>query len=460
MTSTYDLIIIGSGPGGYVAAIRAAQLGMRVAVVEREALGGVCLNWGCIPTKALLKSAQVFNYIQEAAHYGIQVKEATVDFAGMIQRSRAVAHDMNKGIQFLFKKHNITTLYGVGKLHDNKTVSVQQNGTATSYRAEHILLATGSRHRPLPNLNVDHREVIGYREAMSLDQQPRSMIIIGAGYIGVEFAYFYNSIGTQVTLVESQPQLLPLEEADISEKLAQSFKKTGMSIHTSTEVLDIQPGGTVRASTQGREEQLSADKILVAVGVAPNIEGLGLESLGVATQAGRVVVDEFYRTHVPNLYAIGDMIQGPALAHVASAEGKICVGKIAGLQPEPLDYLNIPSCVYCQPEVASIGYTTQAAQAAGYAVKVGKFPFSASGKACAVGAKDGFVKVIFDAQHGEWLGAHMIGAHVTELISEVAVARKLETTAQEIMRSVHPHPTLSESIVEAVADAYQEAIHL
>ncbi|MEO1301303.1 MAG: FAD-dependent oxidoreductase, partial [Bacteroidota bacterium] len=319
VTSTYDLIIIGSGPGGYVAAIRAAQLGMRVAVVEREALGGVCLNWGCIPTKALLKSAQVFNYIQEAAHYGIQVKEATVDFTGMIQRSRAVAHDMNKGIQFLFKKHNITTLYGVGKLHDNKTVSVQQNGTATSYRAEYILLATGSRHRPLPNLNVDHREVIGYREAMSLDQQPRSMIIIGAGYIGVEFAYFYNSIGTQVTLVESQPQLLPLEEADISEKLAQSFKKTGMSIHTSTEVLDIQPGGTVRASTQGREEQLSADKILVAVGVAPNIEGLGLESLGVATQAGRVVVDEFYRTHVPNLYAIGDMIQGPALAHVASA---------------------------------------------------------------------------------------------------------------------------------------------
>ncbi|MEN0016358.1 MAG: dihydrolipoyl dehydrogenase [Bacteroidota bacterium] len=460
MTSTYDLIIIGSGPGGYVAAISAAQLGMRVAVVEREALGGVCLNWGCIPTKALLKSAQVFNYIQEADHYGIQVKEATVDFPGMIQRSRAVAHDMNKGIQFLFKKHNITTLYGVGKLHDNKTVSVQQNGTTTSYRAEHILLATGSRHRPLPNLNVDHRQVIGYREAMSLDQQPQSMIIVGAGYIGVEFAYFYNSIGTQVTLVESKSQLLPLEEADISEKLAQSFKKTGMSIYTSTEVLDTQPGGTVRVSIQGREEQLSADKVLVAVGVAPNIEELGLESLGVATQAGRVVVDEFYRTHVPNLYAIGDMIQGPALAHVASAEGTICVEKIAGLQPEPLDYLNIPSCVYCQPEVASIGYTTQAAQAAGYTVKVGKFPFSASGKACAVGAKDGFVKVIFDAQHGEWLGAHMIGAHVTELISEVSVARKLETTAQEIMRSVHPHPTLSESIVEAVADAYQEAIHL
>ena len=463
MTSTYDLIIIGSGPGGYVAAIRAAQLGMRVAVVEREALGGVCLNWGCIPTKALLKSAQVFNYVREAAHYGIKVKEATVDFQDMIHRSRAVAHDMNRGIQFLFKKHNITTLYGVGKLRDAKTVLVEQNSTTTSYRAEHIILATGSRHRSLPNLPVDHRQVIGYREAMSLDQQPRSMVIIGAGYIGVEFAYFYDSIGTQVTLIESKPQLLPLEETDISEKLTQSFRKAGMSIYTSTEVLAIQPGDaqcTVQASIQGREERLTADIVLVAVGVAPNLEGLGLESLGVVTQAGRVVVDEFYRTHVPNLHAIGDMIQGPALAHVASAEGTICVEKIAGLHPEPLDYLNIPSCVYCQPEVASIGYTTQAAEAAGYTVKVGKFPFSASGKACAEGAKDGFVKVIFDAQHGEWLGAHMIGAHVTELISEVAVARKLETTAQEVMRSVHPHPTLSESIVEAVADAYQEAIHL
>lgn len=464
MHTSYDLIIIGSGPGGYVAAIRAAQLGMRVAVVEQEALGGICLNWGCIPTKALLKSAQVFEYIKHAASYGIQVQEASSNFPSMIQRSRSVADNMSKGIQFLFKKHKIDTLYGIGKLGTRTTVIVKDfEGKTTTYQAKHIILATGSRSKSLPNLTIDRQHVIGYREALALPAQPASMVIVGAGAIGVEFAYFYNAIGTSVTLVEYMPRLLPLEDEDISKQLEKSLTQVGISIHTSTEVTShTRENGKcqVQLKTQAGTQSLSCDIVLSAVGVVSNLENLGLEENGVAIEQGKVVVDDFYNTTVQGIYAIGDIVKGPALAHVASAEGILCVEKIAGLEPESLDYLNLPACTYCQPEVASVGYTEQAAKAAGYKVKVGKFPFTASGKAHAAGAPAGFVKVIFDAQYGEWLGAHMIGANVTELIAEVVTARKLETTGHEIIKSVHPHPTMSEALMEAVADAYQEAIHI
>ena len=464
MTKQYDLIVIGTGPGGYVAAIRAAQLGMQVAVIEKETLGGVCLNWGCIPTKALLKSAQVFDYIKHAAAYGIQVKEATVDFKGMIQRSRQVAYTMNQGIQFLFKKHKIDTIYGLGELGINKTVIVtNQQGKSTQYAAEHIILATGSHSRSLPYLPLDSQKIIGYREAMLLEKQPASILIVGAGAVGVEFAYFYNTIGTAVTLVEHRPQLLSSEDIDISQQLSKSFSKNGIQIYTQAEVtrVDVQDKKCqVAIKTQSGEQKLSCDIILAAVGVIANLEGLGLAKVGVAIDQGKVVVDALYNTNIPGLYAIGDIIKGPALAHVASAEGIICAENIAGLKPEPLNPLNLPSCTYCQPEVASVGYTEQAAQAAGYTIKVGKFPFTASGKANAAGTPEGFVKVIFDAKYGEWLGAHMIGANVTELIAEVVATRKLETTAYEIIKSVHPHPTMSEAILEAVANAYQEAIHI
>lgn len=464
MSTQYDLIVLGSGPGGYVSAIRAAQLGMKVAVIEKEALGGVCLNWGCIPTKALLKSAQVFEYIKHATAYGIQVKEATTDFKGMIKRSRNVAEDMSKGIQFLFNKHKVDTIYGIGKLSANKTVSVvDKQGKSVNYRADHILLATGSSAKSLPNLPIDHQKVIGYREAMVLGEQPQTMVIVGAGAIGVEFAYFYNAIGTAVTLVEHMPRLLPLEDEDVSKHLAQSFIRAGIQVHTNAVVTGLTTQSTqcqVQLKTQEGEQQLTCDVVLSAVGIVANLEGIGLEELGVAVDEGKIVVDDFYSTNIPGLYAIGDIVKGPALAHVASAEGIVCIEKIAGLHPEPLNYRNLPACTYCQPEVASVGYTEQAALAAGYTTKVGKFPFAASGKANAAGAKEGFVKVIFDAQYGEWLGAHMIGANVTEMIAEVVAARRLETTAHEIIKTVHPHPTMSEAIMEAVADAYKEAIHL
>jgi dihydrolipoamide dehydrogenase len=464
MHTSYDLIIIGGGPGGYVAAIRAAQLGMRVAVVEQEALGGICLNWGCIPTKALLKSAQVFEYIKHAASYGIQVQNATPNFTSMIQRSRDVADTMSKGIQSLFKKHKIETLYGVGKLGTRTTVLVQdQEGKTTTYQAKHIILATGSKGKSLPHLPIDRQYVIGYREALCLPQQPKSMVIVGAGAIGVEFAYFYNAIGTSVTLVEYMPRILSLEDEDISKQLAKSLTQAGINVQTSTEVTGVvRESGQcqVQLKTQAGNQTLMCDVVLSAVGVVSNLEDLGLEENGITIEQDKVVVDKFYNTTASGVYAIGDIVKGPALAHVASAEGIVCVEKIAGLEPEPLDYNNLPACTYCQPEVASVGYTEQAAKDAGYKVKVGKFPFTASGKAHAAGSPTGFVKVIFDAQYGEWLGAHMIGHNVTEMIAEVVAARKLETTGHEIIKAVHPHPTMSEALMEAVAAAYEEAIHI
>jgi dihydrolipoamide dehydrogenase len=464
MASKYDLIIIGSGPGGYVAAIRASQLGMKVGIVERSELGGICLNWGCIPTKALLKSAQVFEYVKHAADYGIKVDGGAVDFGGMVKRSRDVAAGMSKGVEFLMKKNKIDIIAGFGKLKAGKKVEVKaEDGTITDYSAEHIILATGGRSRELPALPIDNEKIIGYRKAMVMEKQPKSMVIVGSGAIGVEFAYFYNSIGTDVTIVEYMDRIVPVEDAEVSKQLERSYKKSGMKIMTNAEVTAVDTKGKgckVSVKTKKGEETLNCDVVLSAVGVATNLEGIGLEDVGVATDKGKVIVDDYYKTNIPGVYAIGDIVHGPALAHVASAEGIICVEKISGMNVEPLDYGNIPGCTYCQPEVASVGYTEQAAKDAGYEVKVGKFPFSASGKAKAGGVSEGFIKVIFDAKYGEWLGAHMIGANVTEMIAEVVAARKLETTGHEIIKTVHPHPTMSEAIMEATAAAYDEVIHL
>lgn len=462
----YDLIVIGSGPGGYVAAIRASQLGMKVGVVEKENLGGICLNWGCIPTKALLKSAQVFDYINHAKDYGIEVSDAKADFGAMIKRSRGVASGMSKGINFLFRKNKIDTIMGFGKLLPGKKVEVTDDkGNKKTYSAPHIILATGGRSRELPFLKIDNDKVIGYRKAMSMDKQPKSMVVIGAGAIGVEFAYFYNTIGTKVTIIEYMHGLVPREDKEISKELEKTYKKAGMKILANTAVQAVDTSGngckvTYKNNKTGKESTIECDVVLSATGVTPNTEGIGLEDVGVIVDRGMVKVDEYYRTNIPGIYAIGDIVAGPALAHVASAEGITCVEKIAGHHPEAIDYNNIPGCTYCVPEIASVGYTEEAAKEAGYEVKVGKFPFSASGKASAAGAKGGFVKVVFDAKYGEWLGAHMIGANVTEMIAEVVVARKLETTGHEIIKSIHPHPTMSEAVMEAAAAAYDEVIHL
>jgi dihydrolipoamide dehydrogenase len=464
MATKYDLIVIGSGPGGYVAAIRASQLGMKVGVVERDELGGICLNWGCIPTKALLKSAQVFEYINHAKDYGISVKGAEADFDGMVKRSRDVANGMSKGIQFLFKKNKIDHIEGFGKLKKNKTVEVTaKDGKKADYQADHIIVATGGRSRELPALPIDNEKIIGYRKAMTLDKKPQSMVVVGSGAIGVEFAYFYKSIGVDVTIVEFLPNIVPLEDEEVSKQLERIFKKAGMTIMTNSEVTKVDTKGKkckVTVKTQKGEENLECDVVLSAVGISTNLEGIGLEDVGVATDRGKVLVDDYYKTNIPGIYAIGDIVKGQALAHVASAEGIICVEKIAGHHPEPLNYNNIPGCTYCSPEVASVGYTEKAAKEAGYELKIGKFPFSASGKAKAAGAADGFVKLIFDAKYGELLGAHMIGANVTEMIAEIVTARKLETTGHEIIKSVHPHPTMSEAVMEAAAAAYDEVIHL
>jgi dihydrolipoamide dehydrogenase len=460
----YDLIVIGSGPGGYVAAIRASQLGMKVAIVEREELGGICLNWGCIPTKALLKSAQVFEYLNHAADYGIKVNGVEADFDSMIKRSRGVADGMSKGIQYLLKKNKIDTLVGSGRITKDRKVEVKsEDGKATIYSAKSIVLATGSRSRELPNLKQDGKKIIGYRQAMTLPAQPKTMVIVGSGAIGIEFAYFYNAIGTKVTVVEFMPNIVPVEDEEVSKQLERSLKKSGISIMTESSVESVDSSSEVlkvKVKTKKGEEILEADIVLSAVGIVSNIENIGLEEVGVKTDKGKVLVDDFYKTNIDGIYAIGDIVKGPALAHVASAEGIICVEKIAGHHPAPLNYNNIPGCTYCSPEIASVGMTEKAAREAGYEIKVGKFPFSASGKASAAGAKDGFVKVIFDAKYGEWLGCHMIGANVTEMIAEAVVARNLETTGHEIIKSVHPHPTMSEAIMEAAAAAYGEVIHL
>ncbi|MBI9063007.1 MAG: dihydrolipoyl dehydrogenase [Marinilabiliaceae bacterium] len=462
---SYDLVVIGSGPGGYVAAIRASQLGLKVAVVERSELGGICLNWGCIPTKSLLKSASVFDYLKHAADYGVIIDgEAKADFEAMVKRSRGVADGMSKGIHFLFKKNKIEVIKGSGKLLGNKTVEVTaENGEKQEVNANYILLATGARSRQLPSLPQDGEKVIGYRKALTLDKKPESMIVVGSGAIGSEFAYFYNAIGTKVTLVEFLPTVVPVEDEEVSKQLGRSFKKSGIKVMTGAEVTKVDTSGEkVKAwiKTKKGEEEYEADIVLSAVGITPNLENLGLEEVGVQVENGRVKVDEFYKTSVDGVYAIGDIVPGQALAHVASAEGIICVEKIAGHTPEPLDYGNIPGCTYTSPEVASVGMTEKAAKEAGHELKIGKFPFSASGKASAAGHKEGFVKLIFDAKYGELLGAHLIGANVTEMIAELVTARKLETTGHELMKAVHPHPTMSEAIMEAAAAAYDEVIHI
>lgn len=462
---SYDVIVIGSGPGGYVAAIRASQLGLKAAIVEKESLGGICLNWGCIPTKALLKSGNVYEYIMHAADYGIQVKDAKIDFKAVIERSRGVANGMSTGIQFLLKKNKIDVIKGFGKAKAGKIVEVTgEDGKVTEYTADKgIILATGARSRNLPNLQQDGKKIIGYREAMSLSEQPKKIVVVGSGAIGVEFAYFYNSIGTDVTIVEYLPNIVPIEDEDVSKQLLKSFKKSGIKVMTSSSVEKVDTAGKgckVTVKTAKGEEVIECDIVLSAVGIETNLDGLGLEEVGIATDKGRVLVNEYYQTNIPGYYAIGDIIPGPALAHVASHEGIICVEKIAGLNPHTMNYDNIPGCTYCSPEIASVGMTEKKAKEAGLDIKVGKFPFSASGKASAAGAKDGFVKLIFDAKYGELLGAHMIGANVTEMIAEVVIARELEATGESFISAVHPHPTMSEAVMEAAAAAYGEVIHL
>ena len=457
--SKYDLIVLGSGPGGYVTAIRASQLGFKTAVIEKESLGGVCLNWGCIPTKALLKSAQVFEYLKHAEDYGLKVKSYEKDFNAVVNRSRNVAEGMSKGVKFLMKKNKIDIISGYGKIKPGKKVDVD----GKEYSADHIIIATGSRSRELPHLQQDDIKVIGYRKAMTLDTQPKKLIIVGSGAIGVEFAYFYNSMGTDVTIVEYMPRIVPIEDRDVSKLLEKSFKKSGIKIMTSSELTSVDTTGdgvkaTIR-SDKG-EEIIEADIVLSAVGIKTNIENIGLEEVGIISDNDKILVNDFYQTNIPGYYAIGDVTLGPALAHVASAEGIICVEKIAGQNVEALDYSNIPGCTYCSPEIASVGLTEEKAKEQGLEIKVGKFPFSASGKASAGGNTEGFVKVIFDAKYGEWLGCHMIGAGVTDMIAEAVLGRKLETTGHEVLKTIHPHPTMSEAVMEAVADAYDEVIHI
>ena len=460
----YDVIVVGSGPGGYVTAIRASQLGLKTAVIEKESLGGICLNWGCIPTKALLKSANVFDYINHAEDYGIKVNDYKADFNGIIKRSRSVAEKMSGGVQFLMKKNKIDIIMGNGKVLPGKKVQVTDDkGKNTEYSAKHIIIATGARSRQLPNLPQDGEKVIGYREAMVLPKLPKKMVVVGSGAIGVEFAYFYNAMGVDVTIVEFLPNIVPVEDEEVSKQLLRTFKKQGMKIMTESTVEKVDTKGkscTVTVKTKKGEETIECDVVLSAVGIEANIQNIGLEDVGIVVDKGKIIVNDYYETNIPGYYAIGDAVPGPALAHVASAEGITCVEKIAGLNPESIDYGNIPGCTYCSPEIASVGMTEQAAKEAGHEIKIGKFPFSASGKASASGHNDGFIKLIFDAKYGELLGGHMIGANVTEMIAEIVAIRRLETTGHELIKTIHPHPTMSEAIMEAAAAAYGEVIHM
>jgi dihydrolipoamide dehydrogenase len=460
----FDVIVLGSGPGGYVAAIRASQLGLKTAIIEREALGGICLNWGCIPTKALLKSASVFEYINHAKDFGIEVGAPKADFGAVVKRSRGVAEGMSKGVQFLMKKNKIEVIMGTGKLKPGKKIAVTTaDGKVAEYSAAHILVATGGRSRELPALKQDGKKILGYRDAMVMPSQPKSMVIVGSGAIGSEFAYFYAAMGTKVTLVEFMTNIVPVEDDDVSKALAKSFKGMGIDVMTGTEVTKVDTSGAgckVTLKDAAGEKHIECDVVLSAAGVVANLENIGLEDVGIITDKGKIVVDKYYKTNIPGYYAIGDCTPGQALAHVASAEGIICVEQIAGHHPQPLDYGNIPGCTYCSPEIASVGLTERACKEKGIEVKIGKFPFSASGKASAAGHKDGFVKLIFDAKYGELLGAHMIGYNVTEMIAECVALRKLETTGEELIKTVHPHPTMSEAIMEAAAAAYGEVIHL
>ena len=463
MKESYDLIVLGSGPGGYVAAIRGSQLGLKTAIIEKASLGGVCLNWGCIPTKALLKSAQVFEYLKKADQYGLSANKIDKDFSSVVKRSRSVADGMSKGVNFLMKKNKIDVINGFGKILPEKKVSVEDEGKEKIYSATNIIIATGARSREINSIKQDRKKIIGYREAMVLPKQPKKMIIVGSGAIGVEFAYFYNSMGTEVTVVEYLDRILPVEDKDISNQLAKSFKKSGINLMTSSEVISSETKGKevkLQVKSSGQISELVADIVISAVGIKSNIENIGLEETGIAVDNDKILVDEFYKTNIPGYYAIGDIISGQALAHVASAEGILCVEKIAGHDVEALDYKNIPGCTYCSPEVSSVGYTEEEAKDKGYSIKVGKFPFSASGKAQASGKPEGFIKVIFDEKYGEWLGCHMIGDGVTDMIAEAVLGRKLETTGKEILKTVHPHPTMSEALMESVADAYDEVIHL
>ena len=463
MSNSYDIIVIGSGPGGYVTAIRASQLGMKTAIVEKESLGGVCLNWGCIPTKALLKSAQVFEYLKHANDYGLKIKEYDKDFNAVVNRSRNVAEGMSKGVKFLMKKNKIDVIGGFAKISKGKRVTVNKNGENTIYNSKHVIIATGSRSRELPSIPQDGKKIIGYREAMTLKKQPKKLTIVGSGAIGIEFAYFFNSMGTEVTIIEYQDNIVPVEDEDVSKELEKNFKRNGIKILTSSEVISINTSGKniiANLKTKKGNEKVESDILLSAVGIKTNIEDLGLKDVGIVTDNDKILVDDYYRTNLPGYYAIGDVTNGQSLAHVASAEGIICVEKIAGHSVEPLDYNNIPGCTYCNPEIASVGFTEKQAIEKGYKIKIGKFPFSASGKAQAAGKSDGFIKVIFDEKYGEWLGCHMIGSGVTDMIAEAVLGRKLETTAQEVLKAVHPHPTMSEALMEAVADAYDEVIHL
>ena len=461
--SEYDIVIIGSGPGGYVTAIRASQLGFKTALVEKESLGGVCLNWGCIPTKALLKSAQVFEYLNHANDYGINIKEYDKDFNAVINRSRNIADDMSKGVKFLMKKNKIDVIEGFGKIMPNKIVKVINGDKSEELKSKNIIIATGARSREIPSIPKDGEKIFGYREAMTLQKQPKSIIIVGSGAIGVEFAYFYNSMGSKVTLIEYQDRVVPVEDHEISKQLQKSFQKKGIEVITNSEVISVEKksrGVSAKIVANKKEQEIKADVLLSAVGIKSNIEEIGLEEVGIAVDKDKIIVNDFYETNIPGYYAIGDVTKGQALAHVASAEGIVCVEKIAGKDVDPIDYNNIPGCTYCSPEIASVGLTENQAKDKGYDIMIGKFPFSASGKAKASGNDEGFIKVIFDKKYGEWLGCHMIGLGVTDMIAEAVLGRKLETTGEEVLKTIHPHPTMSEALVEAVADAYGEVIHL